>query len=254
MPGASARRFHEPTVGVRMVAGRDRIALCGRLDRILEHAHATPAVVVGIDGPLRFVAGRAHASRAALLAPGFAHAVDTSSGRIAVFLLPPDRRSGQGGSGQGLAPIADLPRADRWIEMGSAVLDGTLGGFDAVDRELGSTIRPLDDRILRVLEALEHNLEDNVPIESIAASVRLSPSRLMALTRAELGTSLRKYRRWLRAFEVARAFAEGATLTEAALAAGFASSAHLAVAAREQFGIRPSDILRPEHRALIRRS
>jgi AraC-like DNA-binding protein len=74
----------------------------------------------------------------------------------------------------------------------------------------------------------------------------------MALVRAQLGTSLRGYRRWLRAFQVARTYAAGASLTAGALDAGFASSAHLSAASRDQFGIKPSQLLAPRTRCLIR--
>ena len=56
---------------------------------------------------------------------------------------------------------------------------------------------------------------------------------------------------WTRAFAVARGYAAGASLTRAALDAGFASSAHLSATSRESFGIRPSQILSPGNRARI---
>ena len=89
-------------------------------------------------------------------------------------------------------------------------------------------------------------------IEELALAARLSASRLMALARRQLGSSLRQYRSWLRSFRVARDYAAGRSLTEAALEAGFASSAHLSAATREHFGIRPSDVLSPANRGAIR--
>ena len=112
--------------------------------------------------------------------------------------------------------------------------------------------RPVDRRLRRALELLADDLDDNRAIEEIAAEAGLSPTRLMALARQQLGTSLRGYRRWLRSFHVARRYALGASLTDAALEAGFSSSAHLSAAAREQFGIRPSQLLTPHTRAAIR--
>ena len=99
---------------------------------------------------------------------------------------------------------------------------------------------------------LAATLDTNLSIDEVAAAARLSPSRLMTLAHTQLGASLRAYRRWLRAFQVARDYAAGASLTEAALAAGFSSSAHLSAAARDHFGIRPSDILTPHNRGGIR--
>ena len=244
---------------MRLLAGADRLALAGQLDQIGEHRHASPVVVVGLDRPLRLIgdaggdrgsgAGRSHASRAALVAPGFAHAVDVAGGRIAVFVLSPSLLSRER-----MAAVHDLARPADWIELGHAVLTGQLADFAPVDRAIARaapSARPVDDRLRRVIDALYARLDDNLPIEAIAGEVGLSPTRLMALAHAQLGAPLRYVRRWLRTFSVARDYAAGATLTTAALDAGFASSAHLSVAAREHFGIRPSQILSPRTRAAI---
>jgi AraC-like DNA-binding protein len=251
MPGPDAGRFQEPTeLGVRLLASAERIAVGGKLPEITRHRHAAPAVVVGVDGPLRFVAGRTHVSRAALIAPGFAHAVETGGGRIAVFVLPPHAMSGAG-----VAPVVDLRRPGRWVELGTALIRHELHDLSPVDLCLareGLRTRPIDDRLRIALDALGSALDHNLPVDDIAATAGLSASRLMALAREQLGSSLRLYRRWLRAFQVARDYAAGRSLTEAALAAGFASSAHLSSATREHFGIRPSDVLSPANRSGIR--
>jgi AraC-like DNA-binding protein len=250
MPDRRRGDFQEPTEGVGLLAGEGRIALCGRIDEIRAHRHAAPAVVVGVDGPLGFVAGRTHRSAAALIAPGFVHAVATFGGRIAVFLLPPYAMTKDR-----LPPISDLSHPRRWVELGDAVLRGELDDFAAVDRCLARErrgARPVDDRLRAALDAIGEALDENLPVEHLAARARISPSRLMALSREQLGASLRTVRRWLRTFRVARDYAAGATLTDAALAAGFSSSAHLSMAAREHFGIRPSDILSPENRGAMR--
>ena len=257
MPVRPRRDFQEPTAALRLLAGSDRLALSGQLDQIGEHRHASPVIVVGLDRPLRLIGGadggrraaRSHTSRAALVAPGFAHAVDVRGGRIAVFVLSPSSLSREG-----TLAVRDLARPGDWIELGRAVLAGELADFALVDRALARAVpnaRPVDDRLRRVIAILHARLDDNLPIEAIAGEVGLSPTRLMALARAQVGAPLRYVRRWLRTFSVARDYAAGATLTTAALDAGFASSAHLSVAAREHFGIRPSQILSPRTRTAI---
>jgi AraC-like DNA-binding protein len=250
MPQAGRTRFQERTAEpIPLIVGADRIALCGRFPRVAHHQHAAPAIVVGIDGPLEFEAGKTHESRAALIAPGFAHAVEARGGRLAMFVLPTHAVSRQG-----LLPVRDLPHARSWVELGEAMLQGRVTSFDLVDETLASAhldLAPIDDRLRRALEVLAEALDENLPVHRAAAAAGLSPSRLMAIARMQLGGSLRAYRRWLRAFRVARDYAKGASLTEAALAAGFASSAHLSAAAREHFGIRPSDILAPHNRPAI---
>lgn len=241
----------ERALTVRLLAGADRVALCGRLPEIGRHRHAAPAVVVGVDAPLGIRAGRAHQTRAALIAPGLAHSVAVGGGRMAVFVLPP----GAIAAVEGGAPVRDLPHASRWVDLAQSVLQGGLLDFSEVDHCLAReqlNTRPIDDRLRKAIAALAGTLDENTPIELAAAVAGLSPSRLMTLARAQLGTSLRVYRRWLRAFRVARDYAAGNSLTSAALAAGFSSSAHLSAAARAHFGIRPSDILSPSNRGSIR--
>jgi AraC-like DNA-binding protein len=250
MPGPARAGFQEPTEGVRLIAGVERIGLCGRFPEVSRHRHAAPALVIGVDGPLRLVAERTHESRAVLIAPGFAHAVDTRGGRLAMFVLPPhaDR------AGRGL-PIRDLAHPERWVELGEAVFRQELTDFTEIDRCYARgrlDTHPVDERLRIALHVLASTLDTNLSIDEVASAAHLSASRLMSLAHDQLGSSLRSYRRWLRAFHVARDYAAGATLTDAALAAGFSSSAHLSAAAREHFGIRPSDILTPRNRPTIR--
>jgi AraC-like DNA-binding protein len=271
VPASRRRRFQEPTAPpaeageagelaappVSLLVSETRLALSGVLGPISHHHHACPAIVVGVDGPLRFVAGATRQSRAALLAPGFAHAVDHSAcpprlgggtGRVAVFMLP-------AGAALHHEPLHELQHPGEWLELAAAVAGGRVDSFEPIERGLrreGLEPRPVDRRLRRALDRLARDLGDNHAVEEVAAAAGLSPTRLMALAREQLGTSLRSYRRWLRAFHVVRQYATGASLTAAALEAGFSSSAHLSAAAREQFGIRPSQLLTPHTRPAIR--
>jgi AraC-like DNA-binding protein len=207
-------------------------------------------IVVGLDGPVRFTAaGREHTGTAVVVAPGFAHAVDAMQSRLALFVLP------AGVIAPGGVPVRDLGRPHAWRELGAALIGGELPGLELVERCLARErlgARPMDGRLQRAVARLTERMEDNVSIDEAAAGVGLSTSRLMALAHDQLGAPLRSYRRWLRAIRVTREFAAGASLTQAAHAAGFASSAHLAMASREHFGIRPSDVLSPHSRDAIR--
>ncbi|MBL8950723.1 MAG: hypothetical protein JNK82_08110, partial [Myxococcaceae bacterium] len=165
---------------MQLLVGTDRIALLGLEGRVTTHAHATAAVIVAVDRPLRLHAGgRSRDLRAALLAPGFQHALDLRGGRLGVFLLPPSYVE---------RPLTELDGGP-WLELVTR-----FAGFDAVDDELGATARPLDDRLRRALELMTVRLDENLPLEELASAVRLSPVRLMTLAREQLGTSLRSYR------------------------------------------------------------
>lgn len=169
---------------------------------------------------------------------------------MAVFFLSPHAlRSDQ------LAWAQEVSHPGPWIELAQALLSCELTAFDPIDRCLANEslhAQPIDDRLRMAMDVLRRTLDENLAVDDLAAAAHLSASRLMALAHEQLGTSLRAYRRWLRAFRVVRDYAAGSSLTAAAFAAGFASSPHLSVSTRQQFGIRPSDILHPANRASIR--
>jgi AraC-like DNA-binding protein len=99
----------------------------------------------------------------------------------------------------------------------------------------------------RIAAALRHMREEPHRahrLTALAARAGLSPSRFLHLFKAETAVPLRRYRIWLRMGAAVRASGQGASLTEAAHAAGFASSSHFASAFREMFGMMPSDFLR----------
>ncbi len=80
------------------------------------------------------------------------------------------------------------------------------------------------------------------PAEILAASVHLSPSRFRHLFRSEMGVSVQSYLLWKRLITALLTHAQGASLTDAALRAGFADSAHLSRACLSMFGMQPSRV------------
>ena len=81
----------------------------------------------------------------------------------------------------------------------------------------------------------------------LATRVHLWTSRLRQLFRRELDMSVQSYLRCKRLFAALQTSAQGASLTEAAHAAGFADSAHLTRVCRATFGIPPSLIFKNSH-------
>ena len=77
----------------------------------------------------------------------------------------------------------------------------------------------------------------------------LSPSRFRHLFVEETGVGLRPYILWRRFLRVWELLAEGASLSTAAHAAGFADAAHLSRTSRSMFGFPPSamQVAAPRH-------
>jgi len=80
-------------------------------------------------------------------------------------------------------------------------------------------------------------------LEDAAQLACLSNSRFRALFAREVGLPFRRYRLWRRMAHVAQSVSQGASLTDAALGAGFSDSAHLSTAFKAMFGIAPGFLL-----------
>jgi AraC-like DNA-binding protein len=102
---------------------------------------------------------------------------------------------------------------------------------------------PRDARIARVVHEVERRPDAFGRLQDAAALACLSPSRFRARFDAELGLPFRRYRLWRRMAAVMRVVAADGTLTEAAHAAGFSSSAHLSSTFKRMFGLTASDLL-----------
>ena len=95
--------------------------------------------------------------------------------------------------------------------------------------------------ILDAVEAMEGNIADPLPLPQLARIAGLSPRQINRLFQQHLGeTTLAHYRR-LRLDRARNLLRNSAlSLTEVALATGFASSSHFSRAYREEFGDPPS--------------
>lgn len=100
-----------------------------------------------------------------------------------------------------------------------------------------------DERIVSAVKALREQRQAAQRLDQLAASSGLSPSRFLHLFKQSTGVPLRRFRLWTRLGVAVRRMADGASLTDAALDAGFASSAHFSTAFREMFGMAPSRLV-----------
>jgi AraC family transcriptional regulator len=108
---------------------------------------------------------------------------------------------------------------------------------------------PDDPRIATAISLVtpQFFVEHSQPIPYLATHVHLSTSRFRHLFRSQMGMSVQSYLRWQRLISALRTSACGASLTEAAHAAGFADSAHLTRVFRATFGLPPSQIFKNSH-------
>lgn len=103
---------------------------------------------------------------------------------------------------------------------------------------------PSDALIQRLLQDLPHPLPDRITVPQLAQRVHLSPSRFQHRFVRHTGMAVRPYLRWLRLLTALTAIARKASLTQAAVEAGFADAAHFSRTFRRHFGFAPRHLLR----------
>jgi AraC-like DNA-binding protein len=100
--------------------------------------------------------------------------------------------------------------------------------------------RPSEELDPRLVTALALLADSNISVPGLAAEIGLSPQRLRALSRRELGMPLTRWRVWSRLGKAVAALQSGMPPAEAAITAGFSDQAHFTRQMREMMGLTPS--------------
>lgn len=210
-------------------------------------------------GPVTEGPAHRHGAFQIALGVGGAVAVLDASGvcyRADVLVVPPMTR-------HQMLPSADVQTY--FVDPGSAFADRLRGctGITAAEELRGlreSDVAPsaarasrsLDPRLVAAMDTTTAAWELSMP--ELAERVGLSPQRLRALARRELGMPLSRWRAWLRLRRAAEALRDGRSVADAAVAAGFADQAHLTRWMREMMGLTPSvalSVLRGQPRRAV---
>lgn len=208
--------------------------------RLAPHSGSVACFVVGVDAPFRLRAsGRERLVRSALVPARTVHHVVAGPGRMLFAYLEPGsaraRRLQQRmtdrtdavlvahGAESGL--LRRIARADH-VDL--AALVAGIAPDDAT---------PVMDARIRLALRIVQDRPQEITAATLAAELGLSPSWLLHLFSAQVGTSFRRYRLWARILLVIGALSRGSELTTAAVDAGFASSSHLSDTVRRMFGL-----------------
>lgn len=230
------QRFHQATACIWLRGAR--AAYLGPGLDLAPHRNAVAVIALGLEAPFDLALSEGKGAdpasrtlRSAVIPPGVLHHLrargpmaflyldaledDDLTSRVQEFRLPDWRRGAPGDLILSLWGALDLPS------------------------------RPSPDpRIVTLLRALEDDPDAFSSFSEAAGRVGLRPSRARELIREAVGVPFRRYRLWRRMAYAGRELARSRSLTEAAHAAGFASSAHFSTAFRLMFGLTPSALLK----------
>jgi AraC-like DNA-binding protein len=192
------------------------------------HRHAAFQIVIGVDEVVAVVdaEGTRHQSTALVITPMEKHRLLDTADAVIYFVEPH-------------CLLADRLRRDygNGVMTAPELRELTEGDVHPADP------RPAGDLDPRLVQALNVLRDKNIPLPSVAASVGLSPQRLRALARRQLGMPLARWRVWTRLRRAAEALQGGQSPAEAAIAGGFADQAHFTRQMRDMMGLTPAAVL-----------
>lgn len=150
---------------------------------------------------------------------------------------------------------------EQLIQMLRYIRDNQLDAKEAYDifeqlitpvSQSTKNLAPLDQRIIKVMKLIHTSVRDNLSVAELAESVHISESRLVKLFKTQIGIPITKYRLRYRVFVGVIYMALGFSITNAALAAGFSSTAHFSKCFSAMTGMPPSNqYLRPPYLNVI---
>lgn len=208
------------------------------------HSGSVWCLAVGVDGDLIVTTeAQRMVSRSVLIPPRTVHHLDTGGGRLISCYLDPasDRAVCCRSKCTAVAGEFAVDHVD--VEELTKLPADDVAAQLWLDLAAPAAARPMDPRIHEVLARIIADPAGAPAARRFADELGLSESRFLHLFRQESGTSVRRYRLWMRLIRAGVAISAGKNLTDAAADAGFASPSHLADRFKSTFGLTATQLL-----------
>ncbi|WP_447750157.1 helix-turn-helix domain-containing protein [Pseudomonas nicosulfuronedens] len=205
--------------------GTDFCLVAGTTGHARAHAHYAHQLLMACDGDVKaLIDDQPQQASLLVIASNQRHAIlDSDQHAVTLFA----------------EPLAfDLVDLGRLCQQAGPDLQQLAAGLQQLPR------RELDPRLKKALQRIRALDDSALPAQVLAEEASLSLSQLERLFSGTLGLSVRRLVLWQRLRQALRLAMAGSSLTSAAIAAGFADSAHFSRSVRSQFGIRADLTLR----------
>ena len=211
-----------------------------------QHSHMAAHIIISTEGRIKVqCAGAEYLCNGILIPSGVSHTVETFGNSVLVFLYDCTTEVAKQ-----IREVTCIPDevckeiTQLYADMESAS-DRYYGFEQAVLSRLGITgtaANVTDERIQTAMQLIRGKFTEKVTCQDVADAVHLSQSRFSHLFRERVGMTFAAYLIYQRIMYVYTQMFWGKSITEAALEAGFSSSAHFADVNRRVFGISASTI------------
>lgn len=218
-----------------------------------DHAHHAIQLALALDAPfmIRTPRGGWMQSHGVVVPPEARHQFDGAGHAVAILFIEPETVAGR--AWLALHPGSDIALLDeaRAMALATPLRDAFESDVDTASlaaiaqrliEQLAAPLppdAPVDPRITAAIDWIRARLSTPLTLADAARTVHLSPGRFRHLFVAQTGTTFRAYLLWARVGAAVAAGMAGRSWTDAAHAAGFADSAHLARTCRRMIGIAP---------------
>ena len=212
------------------------------------HSHLACHVLVGLQGDMRVITEKETVMcRGTILPSGMVHTVESFGKPLLVFLF--DITSTVSERMQRFTVLKEQAAEDIALSYQTFTAGNPEKDYGKFFRkvmeligikEIGSRIT--DERILLAMKFAEAHLQDEVTAKDVAGEVYLSESRFSHLFREQAGIAFSSWLVFRRLFCTYMKIAEGVSITDASLAAGFSTPSHFATVNKKMFGITASDL------------
>ena len=213
-----------------------------------EHRHMAAHIIISMGDYMKAVVdNKEYLCKGIRIPSGTSHRIDTCGNPVLVFLY--DSTTNVAKQIQMVQDIDD----ETCVNIISLYKEFEISGSEAdyfliekyILKQIGlETLNGsvTDDRIIAAMKYIRENGNSKMTCKEAADAVFLSEGRFSHLFREQVGMTFAAYLIYQRILNVYADVIRGKTVTEAAIAAGFSSSAHFADVNRRVFGISISNI------------
>src|SRR5688572_3377915 len=235
------------------------LLIAGSQGVVPSHSHHAIQVVITMEGEAGIAENRGEwrSARGIIVPPNLVHSYSGQGSYGAMLFVDPDSIEGiwlRSTIGNRITIVPEsrvMPAAAalrRFCETPLESLDvGSLIRYivESLSAGVPPARRP-DPRITKVLDLIASSADLRLPIDRVAASVFLSPSRFQHLFKQQVGLAYRRYILWRKVTRAMVTIARQRTLMAAAQESDFADAAHLTRTFQQMFGLPPSVLMQGE--------